>query len=77
MIALSEWITGELIPSSGRLIISFGEWAQKVELLLLDLRHYIEQHPNAWNWIPEKVEIWEDQDTLTGEEMVLHLMPII
>ncbi|KAK2462989.1 hypothetical protein APHAL10511_004976 [Amanita phalloides] len=78
MIALSEWTTGELLPCSGRLIMSLEEWAPKIELLLSDLYHYKEQHPNAWNWILEKGEIWEGQGTQvdTGNEIVLDLMSI-
>lgn len=78
MIALSEWTTGELVPRSGRLILSLGEWAQQVESLLSDLRHYKEQHPNAWNWILEMGAIQGDQDIEmdAGEEIVLDLMSI-
>ncbi|KAK2459291.1 hypothetical protein APHAL10511_008693 [Amanita phalloides] len=78
MIALSEWTTGELLPCSGRLIMSLEEWTPKVELLLSDLHHYKEQHPNAWNWILEKGTMWEDQDTQmdAGKEIVLNLMAI-
>lgn len=78
MIALSEWTTGELVPCSGRLIPSLGEWAQQVESLLSDLRYYKEQHPNAWNWLLEIGTIRKDQDIEidAGEEIVLDLMKI-
>lgn len=78
MIALSEWTTGELVPCSGRLILSLGEWAQQVESLLSDLRHYKEQHPNAWNWILDMGASQEDRDIEidAGGEIVLDLMSI-
>jgi hypothetical protein len=71
-IALSEWTTGELVPCSGQLILSLGDWAPKVESLLSDLRCYKEQHPNSFNWITEKGKILEDQDA--GEDIVLNLV---
>ncbi|KAF8347301.1 hypothetical protein F5887DRAFT_1175044 [Amanita rubescens] len=73
-IALSEWTTGELVPCSGRLILSLGDWAPKVESLLSDLRCHKEQHPNSFNWIMEKDKILEDQDA--GEDIVLNLVCI-
>ena len=71
--ALSEWATGKFTPYQGHMLVTQGQWADKIEGLTSHLLCYEEKHPTVWSsLLSAQLKFLEEEEE--EEEIKLELL---